>query len=423
MQCAACLAVYDSPLEDCPTCQAPLADAARILPPSAEDSFMNTSTYPETTTDTPPGEFVDAPAAGATSTLIEFPGAGRARPQWRKDLSERVREIQQRRATEAARDADESGYAVGSPHQSEAGAMSLGLVPQPETPELNPLVAKALERIERARQPQPAARPQSRGGAASAAAVRQTEEGHHAPAQTRTSHAEAQPPAPAEQQPADAQAAAQSAEQQAEPARATTLVVVPPPPAVAPTPANDANEADALIREALSKPRPRRHLAEIADDALLARREAEILPQVDEPAEELANVASLPRRAAAGVTDLLIVAFATSPFAAIMELTSGRWNDLRVAGSLAGVVVVIMFVYLTASVALTGRTWGMALVSLRVADARSGLIPTAGRCAKRAAAYILTLATLGVGLLPALFGRERRAAHDRLSSTLVVRAD
>jgi hypothetical protein len=36
---------------------------------------------------------------------------------------------------------------------------------------------------------------------------------------------------------------------------------------------------------------------------------------------------------------------------------------------------------------------------------------------------MLSLATLGVGLLPALFGSERRAAHDRLSRTSVVRAE
>ena len=32
------------------------------------------------------------------STLIEFPGAHRNRPAWRKELSERFREIQQKRA-------------------------------------------------------------------------------------------------------------------------------------------------------------------------------------------------------------------------------------------------------------------------------------------------------------------------------------
>jgi len=37
------------------------------------------------------------------STLIEFPGVNRAAvPEWRKSLSERVREVQERRAREAA---------------------------------------------------------------------------------------------------------------------------------------------------------------------------------------------------------------------------------------------------------------------------------------------------------------------------------
>ncbi|MBA3239678.1 MAG: hypothetical protein H0T60_00440, partial [Acidobacteria bacterium] len=42
------------------------------------------------------------------STLIEFPGAHRNRPAWRKELSERFREIQQKRAREAASEDDGS---------------------------------------------------------------------------------------------------------------------------------------------------------------------------------------------------------------------------------------------------------------------------------------------------------------------------
>jgi hypothetical protein len=44
----------------------------------------------------------------------------------------------------------------------------------------------------------------------------------------------------------------------------------------------------------------------------------------------------------------------------------------------------------------------MRLASLRAVDARTGLIPTAGQCARRALFYMLSLATLGVGLLLAL---------------------
>ena len=83
-----------------------------------------------------------------SSTLIEFPG-GRSVPEWRKQLSKRVREVQERKAREAA----EELAAL-----QEAGLVScalpsgqLELVPDLENPVVNPIVSKALERIERAR--------------------------------------------------------------------------------------------------------------------------------------------------------------------------------------------------------------------------------------------------------------------------------
>src|SRR6185436_1713986 len=45
---------------------------------------------------------ISAMDATTTSTLIEFPGMSRAVPAWRKQLSQRVREIQEQRAREAA---------------------------------------------------------------------------------------------------------------------------------------------------------------------------------------------------------------------------------------------------------------------------------------------------------------------------------
>ncbi|HET9478111.1 MAG TPA: hypothetical protein VFO72_02120, partial [Pyrinomonadaceae bacterium] len=84
------------------------------------------------------------------STLIEFPGISRSSvPQWRKELSEKVREVQERRAREAAREAAEAERqrveAASNPPQLE-------LLPPTETPAMNPLVAAALKRIERAHQ-------------------------------------------------------------------------------------------------------------------------------------------------------------------------------------------------------------------------------------------------------------------------------
>src|SRR6266542_3804213 len=87
------------------------------------------------------------------STLIEFPRTTKPVPEWRKQLSQRVREVQERKAREAA---EELAAA------QEAGTVScalpsaqLELVPDLEQPAFNPIVSRALERLERARQADP----------------------------------------------------------------------------------------------------------------------------------------------------------------------------------------------------------------------------------------------------------------------------
>jgi hypothetical protein len=94
----------------------------------------------------------DSPTSPAErkSTLIEFPGISRnSLPEWRKELSERVREVQERRARETAREAAE---AERQRVEAADDAPQLELLPPTETPAMNPLVAAALKRIERAHQ-------------------------------------------------------------------------------------------------------------------------------------------------------------------------------------------------------------------------------------------------------------------------------
>jgi uncharacterized RDD family membrane protein YckC len=80
-----------------------------------------------------------------------------------------------------------------------------------------------------------------------------------------------------------------------------------------------------------------------------------------------------------------------------------------------------MFLYLTASTALAGRTWGMSLVSLRAVDADTGLPPTTKQSVARAILYVVSLIALGLGIIYALFDAEGRAVHDHLSGTAVIR--
>jgi uncharacterized RDD family membrane protein YckC len=390
---------------------------------------MPTSTSQERKTKTSSGAEAKGAAttANATSTLIEFPGVP-PKPQWRKELSERVREIQQRRALEAARemeaDAPQTHDYISSgaseDAHAEAASMPLGLVPPPpEAPQPNPLVVAALKRIERARQsnPLPPMGRASRGGAATAAAVAHVIEENYQPALEAPALVSDHVAAP-EAQTAQA-AAVDKVEPAVEAARPVPLVIVPP----APVPAAKTVEQEMT---AAQQTRARRHIPVVADEAALTRIEAEMhaavlsnhsLTAESAPADDHAPVA---KRIAGGIIDLLVVAFASTPFAAIIELTNGNWSDARVAASMGGIVLVLMFLYLMSATALAGRTWGMSVVSLRTVDAVSGMAPTTGQCIRRAFGYMLSLATLGLGLLYALFDAEGRAAHDHLSGTIVI---
>ena len=102
------------------------------------------------------------------STLIEFPGVSRnSLPEWRKELSERVREVQEKRAREAAHEAAE---AERQRMEAAINPPQLELLPSTPMPAMNPLVAAALKRIERAHQTAPVENRQPRTTLATAVA-------------------------------------------------------------------------------------------------------------------------------------------------------------------------------------------------------------------------------------------------------------
>jgi uncharacterized RDD family membrane protein YckC len=409
-------------------------------------------------------------------------------------LSERVREIQARRAREAAleaeaaaarrsaeppaeevSEADADGFAQQTPAEGQH-APQLGLVPPTEMPEMNPLVAAALRRIERARQVPPPVSRSARGAAATAVArlaEEQYETAHESPP-AAAPRAESRTTVVAE---TDVSSEALKAEKPADGARAASgLVVVSHTqgvrnePAAAPaaavkteeplkisaaagqTPAaaNESKiEAQAKVsapkteaaralpradeggaraaggapetRRPEGKPQPRHVKSGVIDDSWLTRLDAEILPRVVSARDVFDDHAPLSARFLGAVADLFIVVFLSSPFAAIIELTSGNWSDPRVAASMGGILLTVMFLYLAGSTALAGRTPGMKLFSLHTVDAATALAPSTGQSVRRTLVYMLSLATFGLGLLYALFDAEGRTAHDHLSGTIIVR--
>src|SRR6185503_13440765 len=145
MRCHACGARYENSSVRCPECGALEKENSTVLGAQTQSnpiSIMEEIVEPKTIKAEPS-------ATSRKPSLIEFPGVNRSSvPEWRKELGERVREAQEKRAQKAMTEAAELG-----PLFSELEAKTapvLELLPQAEAAPMNPLVAAALRRIERA---------------------------------------------------------------------------------------------------------------------------------------------------------------------------------------------------------------------------------------------------------------------------------
>jgi uncharacterized RDD family membrane protein YckC len=336
------------------------------------------------------------------STLIEFPGISRnALPEWRKELSERVREVQERRAREAAREAAEAEL-----QQAEAAQTppQLELLPPAEAPAMNPLVAAALKRIERAHQSAAVeARPSRTSLATAVAYAPEREENIMNETVPPTIQLEFEPePLPAELPPT---------------VEKSHLAIVPPPPEIESEPVQTEPVLESQRARLQSEPvRPARRLI-VENDPVLNYLDS--IPRNIRVDDMASQSASAFRRAVSAVLDLIFCALLTTPIAGALYLAGENLQDTRVIAVLGGSLIVLMFIYLTLTTALTGRTWGMRLLSLRVIDTKTGLIPTGGQSVGRSFFYLLSLATV-FGILFALVSREGYTAHDRFTRTAVV---
>ena len=325
------------------------------------------------------------------STLIEFPGVSRnSMPEWRKELSERVREVQEKRAREAAREAAE---AERQRIEAAVNPPQLELLPPAPMPAINPLVAAALKRIERAHQTTP---PESRQpGTTLATAVA------YAPEREDNDMSDTVPSTP--------ELAFEPEVPEAEPVvtveKTHHLAVVAVSEPVAPP-----------VEPPTPKAAPKRLIRDDNDPALNYLDSITKTLCVDDLSH---SSASAFRRIVCALLDLIFCALLSSPIAGAMYLTGSNLRDPQVIGVLAGSVIVVTFLYLTSLTALTGRTWAMRLLSLRVIDTKTGLIPTGGQSIGRSFFYLLSLVTV-VGIFFALVSREGHTVHDRFTRTAVV---
>ena len=366
----------------CPSCSAPLEpDQEQCLECGDLELF----------------EAVGAPAEPQTSRLIEFPGVSRsALPQWRQQLSERVREVQEKRAREAALEKTEKDQTSGAPPQLE-------LLPQVDAPPVNPLVSAALKRIERAHQHTTEYISDPNYSQAVAAVGCVGDKDSNGPRSKPQSGVMAAVDFD-EIQEMTPQVEAAPVE------RVHNLVVVPPAIVDEPSPIISENDPPRI--------RPRRMISDDPNDPALNYLDS--VPTTLRVDSAKYKHAPAGFRFLGAIVDVLVVALLCAPFAAVAQAAGADWQNWRVAAVAVAIFCGVSFLYLTISTALTGRTAGTRLFSLRIVDARTGLIPTGKQSAGRALVYQASLLTLGIISVFALVDSDKRTAHDRLTNTAVI---
>ena len=395
MRCPSCGAISENP-DYCAACG---EEVTTVNEPSQTETHLSLELKMN-----PAGE-VPGPRK---STLIEFPGVSRnSVPEWRKELSERVREVQERRAREAAEvEQQQVDLATTSPPQLE-------LLPRAEMPAVNPLVAAALKRIERAHKTAGADKRQPpRASVATAVAYAPDREENY-PIEivplVETAEIDFEPNIDAEielEQPIIEKTHGLVV------VPATEVITAKPEPEPAPVPQVIAPKPEP------APPVPKRLIVDDPNDPALNYLDS---ISRDVRVDEIANNRpSAIRRFVSGVFDLIICALISSPIAVAMKLTGSNLVEVRTLAVLVGCVVVVTFLYLTLTTALTGRTLAMRLLSLRVIDRKTGLIPTGGQSVARSFLYIVSLATAGLGILFALVSREGFTVHDQCTRTAVI---
>lgn len=133
------------------------------------------------------------------------------------------------------------------------------------------------------------------------------------------------------------------------------------------------------------------------------------------------DLAPIAMRFNAGLFDLIIGGFASFIVLTPFLMSGGTWLSLSGLLAYAATLAIVMFIYLTASIGYSGRTFGMRVFSLELVDAEEDAYPTLHQAAVSSAVYIMSLALGGLGLIPMFFNDEKRAAHDLISGTILIR--
>lgn len=167
---------------------------------------------------------------------------------------------------------------------------------------------------------------------------------------------------------------------------------------------------------------PLRHVPWLPKTDLRPKAHEEALP--DDP-DDPATAAALWLRIVAAMVDAAIL---TGLCGAVLYITLAvcglRFDQAATLplAPLAGFLLLLVGGYFILLTAAGGQTLGKMAAGIRVASMQDAGRLSLGQAVIRAAGYLVSVLPAGLGLLPAVLHRDRRALHDRLADTHVVKA-
>jgi uncharacterized RDD family membrane protein YckC len=141
--------------------------------------------------------------------------------------------------------------------------------------------------------------------------------------------------------------------------------------------------------------------------------------------EDVPAAATLIPRVSAAVLDAVVLStIASIVFYLTLRICGLTWAHATVIPLVPFVSFLLLIAggYFTLFTAAGGQTIGKMAAGIRVVpmEMESGRVPL-GHSVMRAAGYAVSALPAGLGFLPALVGEEKRAVHDRLADTRVVK--
>ncbi len=432
MNCPVCKRELAPTLSICLTCGAMMNDTVREelagkigrtsgeLRKPAEAEIMESTAprkaKPETTVASPPQMTIvpqkksftaDLPVKTTSQTLVDFQAKNQTVPDWRLQIQNSVRKRSGGTVSELSVAVSEQSIPPTQMPTNGANALKVEIAEPPVETKGNSTVANALKRIEASRKaflPADAA-PQNGSGAKNVPGV-------------KTYPFNVVAPKPQAAMPPVAHAAASAVKPKLVSSlriekRAYDTNKLPPLPK--PAELSSSFVSGELFEEELL-PQTTEAVSEPVIDRVAEAEHPDVATE-----EVIDDLAPFSMRFASGLFDLIVAGFATLIILSPIMVGGGTWLSLSGVLAFIATLALFVFLYMTASLGFWGKTFGMRIFSLELIDVEGNNYPTIHQAAVNSAVYLLSMALGGLGFLTVLVNEEKRAFHDIVSGTLMIR--